>query len=87
MTAELSFRKKRTSEDWLAIGNVFHSDVVDATGLDNNPLLRTMWWMGDVALSGFLLGRGALSREVARAATVEAGMAEGGSSGRWRRQA
>jgi hypothetical protein len=29
--------------------------------------------MGDMALSGVLLGRRALSREVARAATVEAG--------------
>jgi hypothetical protein len=37
--------------------------------------------MGDVALSGVLLGRGALSREVARAATVRVGTAGGGSSG------
>jgi hypothetical protein len=43
--------------------------------------------MGDMALSGFLLRLGALSREVARATTVEAGMAGGGSSGRWYRQA
>jgi hypothetical protein len=43
--------------------------------------------MGDVALSGVLLGRGALSREMARAAIVEAGMAEGGSNGQWHRQA
>jgi hypothetical protein len=43
--------------------------------------------MADVALSGILLGRGALSCEVARAATVEAGMAGGGSGGRWCRQA
>jgi hypothetical protein len=42
--------------------------------------------MGDVALSGVLLGCGALSREVARAATIEAGRAGGGSSDRWRRQ-
>jgi hypothetical protein len=41
--------------------------------------------MGDVALSGVLLGRGALSRKVARVATIEAGMAGGGSSGWWRR--
>jgi hypothetical protein len=41
--------------------------------------------MGDVALSGVLLGRGTLSHEVARAATVEAGMARGGSGGQWRR--
>jgi hypothetical protein len=37
--------------------------------------------MSDVALGGVLLGRGALSCEVARSATVEAGMAGGGSSG------
>jgi hypothetical protein len=43
--------------------------------------------MDDVALSGILLGRGALSREVALVATVEEGRARGGSSGRWRRQA
>jgi hypothetical protein len=42
--------------------------------------------MGDVALSDVLLRRGALSCEVAQAATVEAGMDRGGSSGRWRRQ-
>jgi hypothetical protein len=34
--------------------------------------------MSDVALSGVLLGPGALSREVAQVATVEAGMAGGG---------
>jgi hypothetical protein len=71
----------------LALGNVFHSGVVDAAGLGNNHLMRTTWWMGDVALSGVLLGRGALSREMARAAIVEAGMAEGGSNGQWHRQA
>jgi hypothetical protein len=43
--------------------------------------------MGDVALSGIFLGRGALLREVARATKVEVGMAEGGSGGRWHRQA
>jgi hypothetical protein len=42
--------------------------------------------MGDVALSGILLGCGALSCEVARATTVEAGMVRGGSSSRWHRQ-
>jgi hypothetical protein len=66
---------------------VFHSGVVDTAGLGNSHLLRTTWWMGDVALSGVLLGRGALSREVVRVVTIEAGMAGGGSSGRWRRQA
>jgi hypothetical protein len=43
--------------------------------------------MGDVTLRGALLGRGALSCEVARLATVEAGMVRGGSSGLWSRQA
>jgi hypothetical protein len=43
--------------------------------------------MGDVAQSGVLLGRGALSREVAQEAIVEAGRAKGGSGGRWHRQA
>jgi hypothetical protein len=38
--------------------------------------------MSDVALSGVFLGRGALSREVDRTATIEAGMAGCGSSGR-----
>jgi hypothetical protein len=38
--------------------------------------------MGDVALSGILLRRGALLSEVARATTVEADVAGGGSSGR-----
>jgi hypothetical protein len=40
-----------------------------------------------MALGGILLWRGALSSEVARATTVEAGVAGGGSSGRWCRQA
>jgi hypothetical protein len=43
--------------------------------------------MGDVALRGSLLRRGACSGEVARATTVEAGVAGGGSSGRCFRQA
>jgi hypothetical protein len=37
-----------------------------------------------VALSGVLLWRGALWSKVARVTTVEAGVAGGGSSGRWR---
>jgi hypothetical protein len=37
--------------------------------------------MGDVALSGILLRRGALLSEVPRATPVEAGVARGGSSG------
>jgi hypothetical protein len=38
--------------------------------------------MGDGALHGSFLRCGALSSEVARATTVEAGVAGGGSSGR-----
>jgi hypothetical protein len=83
----MNILKKHTRKDWLVLGNAFHSGVVDTAGLANNDLLRTTWWMGGVSLSSVLLGRGALSREVARAATVEAGMDGGGSSGRWRRQA
>jgi hypothetical protein len=41
--------------------------------------------MSDVTLSGILLWRGALSSKVARAITVEAGVAGGGHSGRWYR--
>jgi hypothetical protein len=63
--AEWSFIKKRTHKDWLALKNVFHSGVVDVTGLGNSHLLRTTWWMGDVVLSGVFLGCGALSCEVA----------------------
>jgi hypothetical protein len=42
--------------------------------------------MSDVALRGIILWRGALSSEVARVTTVEAGVAEEGPSGRWCRQ-
>jgi hypothetical protein len=35
--------------------------------------------MSDMALSGILLWRGALSSEVARATTIEAGVARSGS--------
>jgi hypothetical protein len=42
---------------------------------------------GDLALCGSLLQRGALSSEVAGVTTVEAGVARGGSNGRWCRQA
>jgi hypothetical protein len=78
---------KRTREDWLTLRNIIHSGVADVTGLCNSHLLWTTWWMGDVTLSGVLLGRRALSSEVARATTVEAGVAGGGSSSRWHRQA
>jgi hypothetical protein len=40
--------------------------------------------MSDVALSGILLWRGALWSKVARATTVKAGVAGGGSSDQWR---
>jgi hypothetical protein len=69
-----------------ALWNIFQGSVVDAASLCNSHLRRTTWWMGDVALRGSLLRRGALSSEVAGATTVEAGVAGGGSSGRWCRQ-
>jgi hypothetical protein len=74
-------QRKHTHEYLLALGNVFHSGVVDAAGLCNSHLRRTTWWMSDVALSGILLRCGALSSEVARVTTIEAGVARGGSSG------
>jgi hypothetical protein len=82
-----SIQRKRTREDLLALRNILHSGVVDAAILYNGHLLRTVWWMSDMALSGILLRRGALPSEVARATTVEAGVAGGGSSGQWCRQA
>jgi hypothetical protein len=75
-------QRKRTREDLLALGNILHSSVVDMAGLHHDHLLQTTWWMSDVALRGILLWRGALLREVARATTVEAGVARGGPSGR-----
>jgi hypothetical protein len=71
----------------LALGNILHGCVVDVAGLCNGHLQWTMWRMGDVALRGILLRRGALSSEVARATTIEAGVAEGDPSGWWCRQA
>jgi hypothetical protein len=73
--------------DWLALGNVVHSSIVDVADLGNGHLLQTTWWMGGVALSGVLFWRRALFSEVALVTIVEAGVAGGGSSGRWRRQA
>jgi hypothetical protein len=83
----MSVQGKRTREDLLALRNIIHGSVVDVVGLRNSHLLRTTWWMSDIALCGSLLRRGALSSEVARATTVEAGVAGGDSSGRWCRQA
>jgi hypothetical protein len=51
----VSVQGEHTGEDLLALGNIFHGCIVDAAGLRNRHLLRTMWWMGDVALSGILL--------------------------------
>jgi hypothetical protein len=48
-------QRKRTRESLLTFRNVFHGGVVDATSLRNSHLLRTTWWMGDVALHGSLL--------------------------------
>jgi hypothetical protein len=63
--SRMSVQGKRTREDLLALGNIFHGGVVDTAGLDNGHLLRTTWWMSDVALRGSLLRRGVLSSEVA----------------------
>jgi hypothetical protein len=75
--------EKTYREDLLALGNILHGTVVDATGLRNSHPLRTTWWRDDAALRGHLLRRGALPSEVARATTVAAGVARSGSSGRW----
>jgi hypothetical protein len=82
----ISIQRKHTHEDLLALENIFHGDVVDAAGLCNGHLLGTTWWMGDMALREILLWSSALSSEVVRATTVEAGVAGGGSHGSWRRQ-
>jgi hypothetical protein len=79
----VSVQGKHTSEDLLTLGNILHGSVVDMIGLCNDHLLRTTWRLSDVALSSILLRRGALSSEVARVTTVEAGVARGGSNGRW----
>jgi hypothetical protein len=42
--------------------------------------------MNDVALSGILLWRSALSSEVARVTTIKAGVTEGGPNGWWCKQ-
>jgi hypothetical protein len=63
--SRMSVQGKRTHEDLLALRNIFHGGVVDADGLGNGHLLRTTWWMGDVALRGSLYRHGALLIEVA----------------------
>jgi hypothetical protein len=78
----MSVQRKCTREDLLALGNILHSGVVDATNLCNGHLLWTTWRLSDVALSGILLRRGALPSKVAQATTIEAGVAVGGSNGR-----
>jgi hypothetical protein len=67
----------------LALRNVLHGGVVDASSPGGDNLLRTMWRMTDMALSGVLLWSGALLGEVANTTTVEADVAGGGSNGRW----
>jgi hypothetical protein len=56
---------EHTGEDLLALGNILRGGVVDTAGLGNCHFLGTTGWMGDVALLGRLLQRGALSSEVA----------------------
>jgi hypothetical protein len=51
----VSIQGEQTSEDLLALGNIFHGRIVVAVGLCNHHLLRITWWVGDVALSDILL--------------------------------
>jgi hypothetical protein len=85
--SRMSVKRKRTHEDLLTLENILHGSVVDATGFCNGHLLWTTWRMGDVAQSGILLRRGALPSKVARTTIIEAGVAGGGPSDRWCRQA
>jgi hypothetical protein len=64
-SSRMPVQRKRTRKDLLALRNVFLGGVVDVVGLHNGHLLRTTWWMGDVAWRGSLLRRGALLSEVA----------------------
>jgi hypothetical protein len=72
--------------DLLALGNILLGGVVDKPGLYNNNLLLTVWWMGDMALSGVLPRHNAIVGVVASTTTVEADKTRGSSSGRWHRQ-
>jgi hypothetical protein len=61
----VSIQGEHTSENRLTLGDIFHGCIVDAAGLCNNHLLRTTWRVSDVALSGILHQRGALSSKLA----------------------
>jgi hypothetical protein len=61
----VSIQGEHTSEDLLALRNIFQGSVVEAASLRNSHLLRATWWRGDVALRGSLLWRGALLSEMA----------------------
>jgi hypothetical protein len=63
--SRMSIQRNRTREDLLALGNVLHGSLVDAVGSYNSHLLRTTGRMGDVAMSGILLQRGAFLSKVA----------------------
>jgi hypothetical protein len=56
----VSLQGEHTGKDLLTLKNIFHGCIVDAAGLRNCHLLRTMWRMSDVALGGILLWCGAL---------------------------
>jgi hypothetical protein len=79
----MSVYRKCMNEDLLALRNILHCSVVDATGLGYHDLLQTMSWMVDVALSCVLPWSGALLSEVAGTTIVEAG-GGGGSQSWWR---
>jgi hypothetical protein len=63
--SRMPVQRKCTHVDLLALRNILHGCIVDVASLRNSHLRRTTWWMSDVALSGILLWRGALSSEVA----------------------
>jgi hypothetical protein len=77
----VSVQGEHTSEDLLALRDILHGSVVDTTGLCNGHLLWTTWRVSGVALSSILFRCGALSSKMARATTVQIGVARGGSSG------
>jgi hypothetical protein len=63
--SRMPVQRKCTREDLLALWNIFHGGVVDASSLDNSHFLRTTGWRDDVALRDNLLRCSALSSEVA----------------------
>jgi hypothetical protein len=69
----------------LTLRNILHGSVVDTSRLGNDTLLCTTVWIVDVAMSNVLPRSRAVLGEMARTTTIEADVAGGDSSGRWRR--